>query len=1090
MTRYRKTMAQAMNEGAIQMQIATLKKAYEPMRNKRISLDNANKLSQIFNRFDSNKEMLKQLYKADIPFVSAMATSRLISKHNMKAQELMQIRKEGIETSTDELKQINEHFLSEGVGHISGFRNDKEKANMISLAKQHGLKIDDSGSKLKLSGNMRKILDMQLAAQKNGLKAEEVRLSLDEGRMSQIDQMQKDGKSAAEIAKLMKLDVKTVKSILGEEEKLHEFKKMTVTIADPMKRNKAMQDIEKQGFKIQRLGSRGFKVDGNGADLNKYAIDLKNFYKADIRAESYTIDESADEDFYNPVTEACWTGYKQVGMKDKGGKQVPNCVPESVNEQEEDTAKLKNQLDQKDNEIAQLKQKAETDKAKNLQQKAQANVNPETGEPLLQVGIAYKHLKDKMEKEAEKAKQKENSQKIKDLATGKKGLEESNASDKAKSMGLDYMKFGRYGKDGKVTHKTSGDNLVKVGKDDEPTDDKPAKKPDAPKKDTGGDKEVDTKIKSKNFLRDLDKGKIETKDGDTVELDFDDEGSFEIAAEKAREMGLDDLADDIDDVGGYVMEMEPDKAQAAMQDLTAKYSGKPVKALELSKKADEAISMMSDQTYAYDPAPFASDLMSTMSIVKKMVDSDETEGNPGSGMSNSSKGFRPEVIDTLQQLDMVSDHAAQLEDEYDGDDEKVTEILGDLQGEINFITDENADHDNYTKPYMVNSVVNTIIDMSKELQKRLSKEKEKTPSKVKVPSAKEMKKDLEGMVTDGMIDVEFDGSEIDMAKEYEASQDYDAEKDAKAIRKYFKKKGVSLKKDDIEIEKFDDYISLTVNKKINETFTQKILEQMKKPKKVDISPEHDAVEKKESADYLKSKMSSSQLANIKNVWKHKTKKDVTPAVKKMIKDMDVPTQLAIKHAGINLLSDLVEMAKDDAYAIGMSQAKKKYNDEPPLDKKTITKGHEIAKSILKKEETIVEFTSQQIKQAYGIANDPRYKQGNYSGAVAAIEKLAKGLSKHPDVQKVLKRTNENAEHPAKEVFEQIKGLKNKAEKSGMPYSILKKVYDRGMAAWRGGHRPGASQQQWAFARVNSFITKSSGTWGGADKDLAAKVKGK
>jgi hypothetical protein len=30
------------------------------------------------------------------------------------------------------------------------------------------------------------------------------------------------------------------------------------------------------------------------------------------------------------LKEACWTGYKQVGMKDKGGKQVPNCVPESV----------------------------------------------------------------------------------------------------------------------------------------------------------------------------------------------------------------------------------------------------------------------------------------------------------------------------------------------------------------------------------------------------------------------------------------------------------------------------------------------------------------------------------------------------------------------------------------------------------------------------------------------------------------------------------------------------------------------------------------------------------------------------------------
>ena len=78
----------------------------------------------------------------------------------------------------------------------------------------------------------------------------------------------------------------------------------------------------------------------------------------------------------------------------------------------------------------------------------------------------------------------------------------------------------------------------------------------------------------------------------------------------------------------------------------------------------------------------------------------------------------------------------------------------------------------------------------------------------------------------------------------------------------------------------------------------------------------------------------------------------------------------------------------------------------------------------------------------------------------------------------------------KQMFgEAIEGLKNKAEKSGMPYGILKKVYDRGMAAYKTGHRPGTTAQQWAFARVNSFVTKSKGTWGGADKDLAAKVRG-
>ena len=52
------------------------------------------------------------------------------------------------------------------------------------------------------------------------------------------------------------------------------------------------------------------------------------------------------------------------------------------------------------------------------------------------------------------------------------------------------------------------------------------------------------------------------------------------------------------------------------------------------------------------------------------------------------------------------------------------------------------------------------------------------------------------------------------------------------------------------------------------------------------------------------------------------------------------------------------------------------------------------------------FSSQQIKMAYGVLNDPRYKQGNYSGAVKAIEKIAKGLSNHPDVANALKRANE------------------------------------------------------------------------------------
>ena len=37
------------------------------------------------------------------------------------------------------------------------------------------------------------------------------------------------------------------------------------------------------------------------------------------------------ESFVQELDEACWKGYKMVGMKKKGNRQVPNCVPESDN---------------------------------------------------------------------------------------------------------------------------------------------------------------------------------------------------------------------------------------------------------------------------------------------------------------------------------------------------------------------------------------------------------------------------------------------------------------------------------------------------------------------------------------------------------------------------------------------------------------------------------------------------------------------------------------------------------------------------------------------------------------------------------------
>ena len=75
--------------------IAKLKKAYEPMRDKKISLDNAKKLSAIMDKFADNKAMLIKLVKADIPFVTQSAVTKLITKHNMKGAEINKMMKEG-----------------------------------------------------------------------------------------------------------------------------------------------------------------------------------------------------------------------------------------------------------------------------------------------------------------------------------------------------------------------------------------------------------------------------------------------------------------------------------------------------------------------------------------------------------------------------------------------------------------------------------------------------------------------------------------------------------------------------------------------------------------------------------------------------------------------------------------------------------------------------------------------------------------------------------------------------------------------------------------------------------------------------------
>jgi hypothetical protein len=71
----------------------------------------------------------------------------------------------------------------------------------------------------------------------------------------------------------------------------------------------------------------------------------------------------------------------------------------------------------------------------------------------------------------------------------------------------------------------------------------------------------------------------------------------------------------------------------------------------------------------------------------------------------------------------------------------------------------------------------------------------------------------------------------------------------------------------------------------------------------------------------------------------------------------------------------------------------------------------------------------------------------------------------------------------------VKSLSEISKASGVPVKTLQTVYDRGMAAWRTGHRPGASAQAWGMARVHSFVLHGK-TWRTADSDLAKTSRNK
>ena len=121
-------------------QITNLKKDYEGLRGKTISGPSADKLRKIFDKVDKSKTALVNLLKADIPFLSMMASSRLISKYGANASQLARMRKEELEEKFESGFAVRYLDPKNGKRFVVPFKTKKDADDKAAQLKKDGAK--------------------------------------------------------------------------------------------------------------------------------------------------------------------------------------------------------------------------------------------------------------------------------------------------------------------------------------------------------------------------------------------------------------------------------------------------------------------------------------------------------------------------------------------------------------------------------------------------------------------------------------------------------------------------------------------------------------------------------------------------------------------------------------------------------------------------------------------------------------------------------------------------------------------------------------------------------------------------------------
>ena len=344
----------------------------------------------------------------------------------------------------------------------------------------------------------------------------------------------------------------------------------------------------------------------------------------------------------------------------------------------------------------------------------------------------------------------------------------------------------------------------------------------------------------------------------------------------------------------------------------------------------------------------------------------------------------------------------------------------------------------------------------------------------------------------------------DGVKDIEITQD--------TLRGNIKFKEVNEEKFEVtgEVDYFDapnpkDF-EVTVSAKDAAEAKQKVMDKYQKGKKRVSSVGISSVQK-----VVEETTPNERLANLrtKQMMKQTQVRDLDPtkdADKITMKKNDIENiEIKMKAIRDKMRNEMFELIDESIKSDDDYQAKKKALQDIQNDPKM--RDPETKAALMKRKEKLdkdyAEFKSKdKIAASKEFEKDLAAEADLTKGQIKKVHKMADELPKKDFKDRYGKEKGDSVRYATatnivkkkegikemQQIDEKIKGIQNKSEKSGIPYGILKQVYNRGMAAWKGGHRPGTTPQQWAFARVNSFITKGKSYYT-ADADLAKKARG-